>query len=356
MTTINRSRLRKAIALILPLIFIFIFAQQFLFNDRNYDTERLEQFYREEKDSLDVIFVGASEVSHGYNPGYAYDQYGFTSYCYSLDANQGSLYLSQLKEILKHQNPGILFVDLSGFLGEEVDFFNSIIMHNYLRGIPFSKNKIQTILEYPNEETVCFFFPLIMYHGHVEIAYEQLLGTYDQLTRETHPADLKGILSMPWVDTEDGYEGIAFDPLTYKLADSTEACLIELLEYCKQNNLHNIVFTNFPRKFAVENNNMMFLCRQAESIIQQYGYPVLNLQDDIDLVGIDAARDFADMYHLNIHGQLKITDYFGNKVINEYGLSPRAQSNANRLAWEVCASNTQEYINTTLETITAKYG
>lgn len=348
MTKPNHTRIRKFIALILPLLIIFVFAQEFLFYDYSYDTQRLEQFYKEEQNSLDVIFIGASELTQGYIPGYAYKNYGFTSYLYTVDSNMGSLYLSELKEILKHQNPEILIVDLSGFLiDDDEEFFNNIVMQNYLRGIPFSKNKLQTILQYPSEQTITYFFPLIMYHGHPEIAYRRLLDTYDHFIREEQTSCLKGIVTNTTVYSGISDQGRAFDPLT----DNVIAYLTDFLEFCKQNSL-NVIFTNFPRKIANQGDYyLLHLLGQAKTIIDQYGYPVLNLQDEIDSIGIDEYQDFADMYHLNIYGQIKMTDYLGKIIMNEYGLSPRTQSNTNQLEWETCASNTQEYIKMALDTI-----
>ena len=346
MSKTNRSRFLKIVALILPLLFIFIFSQEFLFDRRSYDSDRLEKFYLEEKDSLDVVFIGASEVTQGYNPGYAYDKYGFTSYKYSIDANQGSLYLSQLKEVLNHQNPEILFVDLSGFLiDDDEQFFNNIILLNYARGIPFSENKVRTIMQYPDEEKLPYFFPLIMHHGNASVAYDRLSEVYRRLTREEQPALLKGALTYTHISANSEDVGKPFDPLTYGLTDNVKATLVEFLDYCKANDL-NIVFTNFPRHIADErNHNLLFLFDQTKSIIEEYGYPVWNLQEEMDAIGIDKKHDFVDSPHLNIYGQVKLTDYISSHIIDQYGLTPRTQSEQNRLEWEICAANNREFIN-----------
>lgn len=346
MSKTTRSRVHKLIALILPLLFIFIFSQEFLFDRRSYDTDRLEKFYLEEENSLDVVFIGASEVTQGYNTCYAYDQYGFTSYKYTIDANQGSLYLSQLKEILKHQNPEILFVDLSGFLiDDDEQFFNNIILLNYARGIPFSENKVRTIMQYPGEEKLSYFFPLIMHHGNASVAYDRLSEVYRRLTRDEKPALLKGAVTFTHTLSRTGDDGIAFNPLTYGLTDSVISSLVEFLEYCRANQL-NIVFTNFPRNIADESNhNLLFLFEQTKSIIEEYGYPVWNLQEEIDAIGIDRKQDFVDPHHLNIYGQVKLTGYIASNIINQYGLTPRTQSEQNQLEWEKCTANNREFIN-----------
>ena len=88
----------------------------------------------------------------------------------------------------------------------------------------------------------------------------------------------------------------------------------------------------------------MFLLNQAAPIVAQYGYPLLNLQKEADAIGIDTSHDYYNVHHLNIYGQIKLTDYLGNFIVNEYGLTPRPQSESNKLEWEHCTSNTKEYI------------
>ena len=339
------SRALKAVALILPLLFIFIFAQEYLFDNRDYDTYRIEAFYEEEENSLDVVFMGASEVTAGYAPGYAYEQYGFTSYMYAIDANRGSLYLPQLKEILKHQNPEILFVDLYGFLHADDEYLSDEVrLRIFTESVPFSANKYQTVMNHPTKHKLSYFFPLIMYHGDPSIAYGRLLDTYRTLTKDAKPSPLKGAMTKTVVYTGEGTHGAEYDPATHKLTNRSKEILVEFLEYCKSRNL-NVVFTNFPRYLADENQHtLMFLLNQAAPIVAQYGYPLLNLQKEADAIGIDTSHDYYNVHHLNIYGQIKLTDYLGNLIVNEYGLTPRPQSESNKLEWEHCASNTKEYI------------
>lgn len=353
----NISRALKGVALILPLLFIFIFAQEYLFDQRDYDTYRIEAFYEEEENSLDVIFMGASEVSADYAPGYAYEKYGFTSYMYTMDANRGSLYLPQLKEILKHQNPQILFVDMYGFLHADDDYLSDEVrLRIFTESIPFSANKVQTVMEHPTGHKLSYFFPLIMYHGDPSIAYGRLLDTYRALTKEAKPSSLKGTMTNTVIYSGEGTQGAEYDPATHKLTDRSKEILVEFLEYCKSRNL-NVVFTNFPRYLADENrHSLIFLLDQAAPIIAQYGYPLLNLQKEADAIGIDTAQDYYNEHHMNTYGQLKVTDYLGSLIVNEYGLTPKIQSERNKLEWDLCASNTQEYIKMAKDAIQSGTG
>ena len=199
-------------------------------------------------------------------------------------------------------------------------------------------------MQYPDDEKLCYFFPLIMHHGNPSVAYDRLSEVYYRLTKDAKPAPLKGALAFTKTISKTADVGEPFDPATYVLADESKACLVEFLDYCKTNEL-NVVFTNFPRNIADESNhNLLFLLHQAKAIVEQYGYPVWDLQKEMEAIGIDANQDFIDPCHMNIYGQTKLTDYIGNAVIEKYGLVPRAQSEGNQLGWEDCVSNTQDFI------------
>ena len=171
------------------------------------------------------------------------------------------------------------------------------------------------------------------------------------MTLKTKPTSLKGIVTRTVVYTGNGDPGEEFDPATYQLTENSKTYLVEFLDYCKEKDL-NIVFTNFPRNLADESNHsLLFLLDQAETIVDQYGYPIWNLQDEMDAVGIDRKQDYYNEHHLNIYGQVKLTDYIGSEVIGEYGLTPRVQSESNRQEWETCASNTREFIQMATEAI-----
>ena len=73
-----------SIFLLIMIVFGIMSYTQVRFDHNNV---RIEGFYREEANSLDVLFVGASEVYSDYSPVYAYEKYGFTSYNYSIEDN-----------------------------------------------------------------------------------------------------------------------------------------------------------------------------------------------------------------------------------------------------------------------------
>ena len=85
----------KLTALLLPALLFMLLLPV---NDMA-DTPRIQGFYMEQEDSLDMVLIGSSENYAGYSPVLAYEEYGFTSYPYVLSATDFSLFEIQLDEI-----------------------------------------------------------------------------------------------------------------------------------------------------------------------------------------------------------------------------------------------------------------
>ena len=68
-------------------------------------TTKIRGFYQEEKDSLDFVFVGSSQLYAHIAPAVLWRDYGITSYDFA--ANEQPLWISYfyIKEALKTQKP-----------------------------------------------------------------------------------------------------------------------------------------------------------------------------------------------------------------------------------------------------------
>ena len=80
------TRTVKLVCLFLALTLTFGILQSYVLCRIDANSIRLEGYYQEEKDSLDVVLLGASEVYTGFSSGLAYDKYGFTSYPFASES------------------------------------------------------------------------------------------------------------------------------------------------------------------------------------------------------------------------------------------------------------------------------
>lgn len=344
MKKIYVQRVIKGTVLAISIAFMVLFLQHLMIlNDHN--TDRIRGYYKEENDSLDVVFLGASEIYSGFAPGYAYEKYGFTSYMYSISANPGSLYKAELKEILASQSPQLIFVEINGFLyNDDQRLTNDAQLHLFVDNIPRSDNKDMAIEEFPGSNKEEFLLPFFKYRGN----WEKPQSLYKQLRKglksTNTPSVIKGLHT--YTDICPGlpvyYDHIT--PADYSMTAMAEGYLVAFLEYCQESGLDNVVFINFPRILGGEKGDA-FLSRvdHVAQVVADYGYPFLNLHEKAHEAQIVFPADFYNTHHLNIYGQQKMTCYLGDLIVNTYHLTPRPQSDENKSNWETSAIYTREY-------------
>ena len=334
------TRLLKILALVIPVALFISFMQSYVFCYMDQTTERVRRFYEEEKNSLDVVFMGAGDVSTGFAPGLAYEQYGFTSYLYTFDANPATLYKYQLKEVLSTQRPQAIIVELNGFLYDNGYQNEDSRLRNFVESIPFSLNKLETIRHFDTDHKLGFLVPFIKYHGDWTKG-NRLIEMYKWKTAAAAgPSKWKGITSCTKIAPFDPF--ILEGPNPSIPEDNTIAndCLIDFLEYCKKENLTNVIFVRFPHRNYASFSDAV---SHAEGVLAAYGYPLLNLEDWVEEIGLDFDRDFFDDEHTNIYGQEKITAYLGAYIAGEILDEPMEQTEENAKHWAECAAAYQIY-------------
>ena len=331
------TRLLKILALIVPIALFVFFMQANVFCHMDQSTERIRRFYFEEENSLDVVLLGASDVPTAFAPGLAYEQYGFTSYLYTMDANPGSLYKYQLKEILSRQNPQAILVEVNGFLYGDDYQTDEARLRIFTENIPFNANRVETVLHFDTEDKTSILLPFIKYHGDW-IKGNRLVETYQWKTGKANgPSMLKGITTCTLV--------APFDPSTVEVPDPekiviAEDALVDFLEFCKEEEINNIIFTRFAHRNSASHSAAV---AKVAQVLENYGYSLLNLEEKIEEIGLDFDKDFYNDEHLNIYGMEKTTTYIGSFLADHILGAPIEQTAENTKHWEECVDAYQVY-------------
>ena len=145
---------------------------------------------------------------------------------------------------------------------------------------------------------------------------------------------------MPYYDVAENDETIALLP-------DAEQHLIELLEYLQTCGVENILFTRLPHQLLTEMALNRFLrSNRVEEIVTSYGFDFLDLEQNAVEMDINYEYDFSDADHLNFAGQMKLTEYLCDLMLDEYGVEPMPQTDENQQQWEKAVAYTyalQEY-------------
>lgn len=328
------KRVIKGLAVFLPIVALFLVLQRYVYTNYTNDKYRLNGFYKETDNTLDVVFLGASDVYAGFSSAYAYQLYGFTSYPFATQGTPINMYESQLKEVLKTQTPKLIVVEVNGALyGDDSVMQEEKRLRWYLDNIPMSINKFQTINEFvPLKERISYYFPLFRYHSLDEPNKEGMM----QLLED----DIRGYTLSKGYKTQYLYNDttdiidVSEDFSLCELEKGQEACLISFLEYCQEHEIDNILFVRFPHCVTSESYESYQRAETVGEIVNEYGYDYINFDRQFDAIGLDSHVDFYNYGHLNLNGTIKFTQYFGDILQNEYGIGPTPLSQEETAKWE----------------------
>ena len=336
----TRRRAVKILSLVLALVLVFSFAQIYFWRCNSHNELRLYSFRMEQKDSLDVVLLGASDI-YAYSAPLAYSLQGFTSYPYVVSACSVCFWKVMLEDILAHQNPKLIVVETSGACYDtQRELHNNGALHYIMDSMPFrlKLQEIRPLLTEENDSAASFLFPGLKYHSNWNDP-EDLKSNFlnvRMLQRQGH-AILRGTYTSRFaIGLQSESRNIENDRTELPLDAEAEQVLREFLEYCREKDVP-VLFTCFPHQITIEDDEVYRDFKRTNTIgkiIGEYGFPFLNMETLSDEIGIDPERDYYNRTHLNLYGQQKLTEYLARYIREELGLVPREQDAEQTRAWE----------------------
>lgn len=294
------------------------------------DTVGLYGFYKEPDNSIDVALFGPSQIYTGFYPPLAYAQHGFTSFGLSTAAMPSSLYLPALKEMRSRQNPQLYVFEIWGFFYKQKDQYKQEALRRFIDNMPSSENKTETIQNLiPQEDQLYFRFPFLKYHGSWERA-----GTCWRVMQQKQSINRRGYSVMKNFSSTPSKNTSKCKSLSVKISPEGMEHLKALLEYCKAEQLSQVLFTAFP---VINMDLSDDSLKEAFALIRSYGYDFLDMNTKVSEIGLDQKRDFYNQSHLNVYGAEKMTDYFGGYIAEHYDIV-REHTKAVTEEWQNCAA------------------
>ena len=307
----------------------------------DHDTQRIEAFYLEEPNSIDVVLLGGSDLYTGYSPGYAYGKYKYTSYCYSIALNPIELYITQLKEIYSTQTPKMVLIELSLALGDkEADDGLNTTTHRYIDAIPDSNNRDSLIDGFSSiEDRLSCYFPFIMYHG-VDKMWQTNMDRNNFV--QSHRNDLKGIrIGVADFVWDDNYKTVLGDNTKVRPTQEILDRINSLINYCEKEKIP-AVFTRFPHRITQGKYLRYQYGNYVKEMIQNRGYDFIDFEATVEL-DYDYTADFTDGEHLNGVGQRKLTERLGEIVSERYNINKSVLSAEGKENWEKSSEYTDAF-------------
>ena len=338
------TRAVKITCFLLAVIISLSLLQTYFLRRLDHNSIRLNGYYHEKEESLDVVLLGASEIYTSFSAGLAYNKYGFTSYPFATESITAAGTITALKEIVRTQNPKLILIEPNAFLysntkNEEKEPHIRKLIDN----IPLNSNKIEYINNNVEpDEKLEYYMPLIKYHRMWRDYPEPARRVVSTILQDIRGRSiLKGYRTTTDIynsDVKKINKRIGSETGVLPLNQELERKLRELLTYCVEQDL-NVVFVRMPHMVYNKTYDRVKRSNRAEQIVKGYGFDYLNLERSWDKIGIDIKTDYYNLDHLNIYGTVKMTNYLGNIIQNDYGIGKSELSDSQKENWESAAKS-----------------
>lgn len=271
---------------------------------------KIKALVKEPANSIDVIFVGDSEVYSAYSPLQMYNEYGYTSYVLGTYAQRLCDTYTMLERMYKTQSPKVVAIETNCFFrfGGLADDTNDKFMDSILR-----------------------FIPAMKYHSRLKMyVLKSDSKTEDLMKGFMYRTDIIPYKGGEWMEYTEKHEKI--DKINYEFLDK----IVELVK----SHGSELVFITTPspdcHSYAKYN--------AANSIAEKYNLKYFDFNFEANKLQINWDSDTRDGgNHLNFDGATKLTGYVG-KLFSESFELPNHKGDDNYSGWD---KSYEEYENIT---------
>ena len=278
-------------------------------------TPVMDGFYELEKNSIDVLFLGSSQIMTAISPIQIYEKTGISSY--NMGTEQQNMVISYylLKEALRFQNPEIVVLDVFFLfpyndnpspLNSSEEFVRKPI--DYMK---WSSNKWETIRTVcsldTNHDIKSYLFPFLRFHSRwSDLTLEDF--TYLFKNKEN---PLMGF-SIAKEKLPQSFQGFVpgSSSLTEELPETMQLYFEKIISLCKEENI-TLILIKTPRgdgSFGEVRHNTV------QSIADENGLVFIDFNEKslIEEIHFDPVSDYLDFSHLNYYGAEKISSYLSD--------------------------------------------
>ena len=315
---LKKTPILKVICFFLILVALIIPTQNaLLYRDRKTDNSsyQIVNFYKEKKDSAEIVFIGSSCCFSFYSPLFAYNSYGIRTTNFSSSGMGMIAFKYAIEEVKKTQKDAPIVITITPLA--EMYYTALHYLADYM---PWSMNKLNLIKAYftRGEESILnsaeYFFPLMRFHERWStVTYDDLIIDDGTKGATRHEYYLNYI--------NDISENIAHTDTRVEMPALWLEMMSDLLDYCDEKK-YEVSFIIPPITYK---DNEYEQTNSLVDYIRSRNYEVMDLRDKLDEMYLDPTRDFYDIKHTNVHGSIKYTDYIINHFIKKYNLKTGIQ-------------------------------
>lgn len=283
-------------------------------------TPVMDGFYELEENSIDVLFLGSSQVMTAISPVQIYEESGISSY--NMGTEQQNMVISYylLREALRFQKPRIVVLDVfflfpyngnTSPLNSNEEFVRKPI--DYMK---WSSNKwetIRTVCSLDSEHDIkSYLFPFLRFHSRwSDLTLEDFTYLFKgkknplmgfSITKEKLPQSFQGFVP-------------GSSSLTEEPPETMQLYLEKIIALCKEENI-TLILIKTPRgdgSFGEVRHNTV------QKIAEENGLVFIDFNEKslMEEIHFDPVNDYLDFSHINFYGAEKISDYLADYLLGQ---------------------------------------
>ena len=295
----------------------------------------VKEFYKEPKNSLDIVFVGDSSVYTGISPMQLWEEHGIASYDLGLPTQRVWDSYYWIKEVFRYQKPKLIVIDTGEFFKESptTPEFQRYIYDDMKIGEPKIQGITAKVQKNSRETVISYLFPVARFHSRWSE-----LADYDFLLYEgEYPSVYKGQVLLngrkPYII------GKKKKRILKNMIRKNVAFYLEKIKNETELNNAKLVLVSVPNPKTWNDDRAKEINDWA--IKHNVDFIDLNDTSKVDIDWLDETEDAG--IHLNWKGAKRVTSYLGNYLTQKYRLVNH-KSEKEYEQWFILEKSFKEYI------------
>lgn len=255
-----------------------------------------------EKNSLDVLALGSSQMFCGVNPDMLRQETGSESYVFGGSSQRLPMTAYYLEEALKTQSPRVVLLEVC-MLWEDSGAEDEAALSWSFDPMPLSWGKLKTLYQIFDgdlSQTLSHALPLWQRHAR-----------WDQLTEldytwpfEAHPSESGGFLyRKETAPVALEFPGSDPDAPVDPIPENNITAIRRIRDICREKGITLVAFK------VPSGNWTKAMSGSAKALMDDLDIPYWDCMDDLERIGLDPETDFFNRLHLNASGAEKVTRY-----------------------------------------------
>lgn len=331
------SKKVKVIIFIMIFITIFLIISKFLnpvgSTGEWYSSYIITDYYKKKKDTVNVLYVGSSNIYAGISPLEIYEKTGITGYDMSTPEQKVWTSYYELKEAFKTQSPKVVFLESSEFFCSPNDQAEPSI-RKAIDPLKWSDNKVDmindSIYNFSSFDKLSCYVPILRFHSRwSNLTWGDFVKFYNnnEFTYEGYMFN-KNVQS--YKNSSNKIEDSENEDITdiYKMPEAVRNYLSKIIELCKEKNSELVLISMpTPKIWSQDKHD------DVEAFSKAYNLKFIDLNAE-ENPNIDWTKDSPDEgIHLNIYGAEKVGSFLSTYITKNWSFENH-KNDANYRNWD----------------------